>query len=72
MSIEELTAAVLDLPPRERAALIEMAEDSLYPMHDIDPAILERARCTMADIKSGRATTVPADEVLDMLDRMAS
>jgi hypothetical protein len=39
---------------------------------EIDPAILERARRTMADIRAGREKTIPADEVLDMLDRMAS
>lgn len=71
MTIDQLTAAVLDLPPNERAQLIEKVEDSLFT-DEIDPAILERARQSMADIKSGRVKSVPADEVLAMLDRMAT
>jgi hypothetical protein len=70
MSLDELTAAVLDLSPEDRFALMERVEDSMFH-DDIDPAILERARRSMADIKSGRAKGVPADEVLDILDRIA-
>lgn len=71
MSIDELTSAVLDLPPEDRFALMERVEGSMFN-DEIDPAVLERARRTMADIKSGRAKGVPADEVLAMLDRIAS
>ncbi|HEX6371557.1 MAG TPA: addiction module protein [Longimicrobium sp.] len=70
MSIDELTAAVLDLPLEERFALMERVEGSMFH-EDIDPAVLERARQSMADIKSGRAKAVPADEVLGMLNRIA-
>lgn len=70
MSLDELTAAVLDLPPKDRARLIERVEDSMFN-DEIDPAVLKRARRSMADIKSGCAKAVPADEVLDMLDRIA-
>lgn len=71
MSLDELTAAVLDLPLDQRAELIERVEESMFH-EDIDPAVLERARRSMADIKSGRVKSVPAEEVLDMLDRIAS
>jgi hypothetical protein len=71
MSLDELTAAVLDLSPEDRFDLIERVEDSLFH-DDIDPAVLERARRSMADIKSGRVKSVPADDVLDMLDRIAT
>jgi hypothetical protein len=71
MTIDQLTAAVLDLPPRERARLLEKVEDSLFT-DEIDPTVLERARQSMADIKSGRVKSVPADEVLAMLDRIAT
>ena len=71
MSIDELTAAVLDLPPEDRFALIERVENSMFH-GEIEPAVLERARSSMADIKSGRVKAVPADEVLNMLDRIAT
>lgn len=71
MSLEEVVTAALELPPEERFALIERVEEDM--LHDdIDPAVLERARQSMADIKSGRVKAVPADEVLDMLDRIAT
>jgi putative addiction module component (TIGR02574 family) len=69
MSLEELTAAVLELPPRQRATLMEKVEDSLYPVDEIDPADLERARREFADMKAGRVKGVPADEVLEELER---
>ena len=71
MSIDELTAAVLDLPPEDRAALIGRVEGSLYPVDDIDPAVLDRARRELADMKSGRVKGIPMEELLDELDRMA-
>jgi putative addiction module component (TIGR02574 family) len=71
MSLDELTAAVLDLPPDERAALIERVEGSLYPVDDIDPAVLEEARRQLDDMKAGRVKGIPMEQLLDELDRMA-
>jgi putative addiction module component (TIGR02574 family) len=71
MSLEELTAAVLDLPPQDRARLIERVEDSLYPVTDIDPAVLEEARRQLDDMKAGRVKGIPMEQLLDELDRMA-
>ncbi|HEX2210921.1 MAG TPA: addiction module protein [Longimicrobium sp.] len=68
MSIDELTAAVLDLPPRQRAELIERVEDSLYPIDDIDPATLDRARRELADMKAGRVKGIPMEDLLDELE----
>lgn len=69
MSIEELTAAVLELPPGERAVLMERVEGSLYPVDDIDPADLERARREFADMKAGRVKGIPMEQLLDELER---
>jgi putative addiction module component (TIGR02574 family) len=71
MTIDQLTAAVLDLPPEQRALLREKLEDSLYPMDDIDPADLEEAHRRLDAMKSGRVKGVPFEELLDELDRMA-
>ncbi|HYR09438.1 MAG TPA: addiction module protein [Longimicrobium sp.] len=71
MSLDELTAAVLDLPPKDRARLIERVEDSLYPVTDIDPAALEEARRQLDDMKAGRVKGIPMEQLLDELDRMA-
>ncbi len=74
MSIDELTAAVMDLSPEDRFALMERVEGSMFH-DDIDSAVLERARRSMADIKSGRTKAVPADEVLanpEFTDELAS
>jgi putative addiction module component (TIGR02574 family) len=71
MSVEELTAAVLELPPKQRALLREKLEDSLYPLSDIDPADLEEAHRRLDDLKSGRVKGVPFEALLDELDRMA-
>lgn len=71
MSLEELTAAVLDLPPTQRAALIEKVEDTLYPTDEIEPAVLEKACRELAEMKSGRVKGIPMENLLDELDRSA-
>lgn len=71
MSVQDVVAAAMDLSREDRMSLLEQVEDSLYS-DEIDPEILERAQRTLDDIKAGRVKTIPADEVLDMLDRMAT
>lgn len=71
MSLKELTSAVLDLPPADRARLVERVEDSLYPVTDINPAVLEEARRQLDDMKTGRVKGIPMEQLLDELDRMA-
>jgi hypothetical protein len=73
MSIEELESALMELPGEQMDDLLNriLSRRAAYE-EEIDPVVLERARRTVADIRSGRETTVPADEVLDMLDQMAS
>lgn len=73
MSIEEREAALMELPDEQIDDLLDRIRSRRVAYEEeIDPAVLERARRTVADIRSGRETTVPADEVLDMLDQMAS
>jgi hypothetical protein len=73
MSIDELEAVLVNLPGEQWDDLLDRVlaqRESLE--EEIDPAILERAQRTLEDIRAGRVQTVPAEEVLDMLDRMAS
>ena len=73
MSIEELESALMELSGEQMDDLLNrlLSRRAAYE-EEIDPAVLERARRTVADIRSGREATIPADEVLDMLDQMAS
>lgn len=73
MSIAEIEAVLVEMPDEQFDELIDRVVAQKRRVEDeIDPAILERARRTMDDIRAGREKTVPAEEVLDMLDRMAS
>jgi hypothetical protein len=73
MSIAEIEAVLVEMPDEQFDELIDRVVAQKRRVEDeIDPAILERARRTMDDIRAGRENTVPAEEVLDMLDRMAS
>lgn len=66
MSIEEVEAVLVDLPDEQLDDLLDRVMSHRETLEDeIHPAILERARRTMSDIRSGRANTVPADDVLD-------
>lgn len=70
MSVEQVVAAALDLSEEDRISLLEQVEDSLYS-DEIDPADLEDHYRIMEEVRAGRMKTVPAEQVLDMLDRMA-
>jgi hypothetical protein len=70
MSFEEVVAAALELPEEERVSLLEQVEDSLYS-DEIDPADVEDHHRIIAEINAGRMKTVPAEQVLDMLEAAA-
>lgn len=72
MSIEEIEAVLLDLPGEQLDELLDrlVSQRSGYD-DDIDPAELQEARRRSADMKSGRVTPVPFEQLLDDLDRMA-
>lgn len=70
MSVEDVAAAAMDLSPEDRITLLERVEDSLYS-DAIDAADIEDSHRIMEDIEAGRMRTVPAEQVLEMLDRMA-
>lgn len=69
MSIEELEVALMELPDEQMDDLLNriLSRRAAYE-EDIDPEVLERARRTVADIRSGRETTVPAEQVLRDLE----
>jgi hypothetical protein len=69
MTLSEVKAAALALPRREQVELLYALEDSVYP--PIDPADLAESRWIMDEIRAGRMETVPAEEVLAELDRIA-
>ena len=65
MSIETLTAEALKLPPDQRATLADKLVESLDPSDDPE---IRRAWETeidrrIADVESGRAKTIPAEQV---------
>ena len=70
MSIEELEAAALDLSPEDRIKLLERIEDGLFS-DEVDAEDIEDSRRIMEEIEAGRMKTVPAEDVLNMLNRMA-
>lgn len=73
MSIEEIETVLVNLPGEEWDDLLDRVLSQRESLEEeIDPAILERAQRTLEDIRAGRVKTIPAEEVLDMLDRMAS
>jgi hypothetical protein len=51
-------------------SLLEQVEDSLYS-DEIDPADIEDSHRIMREIDAGRMRTVPAEQVVEMLKRMA-
>jgi putative addiction module component (TIGR02574 family) len=63
----DLESQALELPTRERARLAERLISSLDPEVDADAEALwlQEAERRLAELESGEALAVPADEVFD-------
>jgi hypothetical protein len=70
MSVQEVAAAAMELSREDRLSLLEQVEGSLYS-DEISPADIADSHRIMREIEAGRMGTVPAEQVLAMLDRMA-
>jgi|tagenome__1003787_1003787.scaffolds.fasta_scaffold9356505_1 putative addiction module component (TIGR02574 family) len=70
---EQIWSAALQLDPTDREALAEELWLSLTPSEqdEIDKAWLAEAYRRDAEIKAGRMSTTPVDEVIDRLMRKA-
>lgn len=63
MSIKEIEAYALQLPPSERARLAQRLIDSLDDAGEVEQAWTEEAARRDEELCSGRATAVPAEQV---------
>lgn len=69
--VEELARKARALPPEER---VRLAEELLATVHEIDPEVEaaweEEIRRRIAEIDSGKAKLIPADEVFAEVRRL--
>lgn len=75
LPLKRLEAEALDLPVRERAQLVHRLIASLNEDADEDPEEVERAweeeiRRRVAEVESGTAELIPAEEVFAELRRL--
>lgn len=63
-SVEDLAAQALQLPPEERARLVERLIVSLEPRSVAQADRLDLALSRREEVKSGRVSMVPGDEAL--------
>jgi len=64
---EDIEAAALQLPERERARLAELLLSSLDEEDEIAAAWADEAERRFEELKSGRTKALPADEVLERI-----
>lgn len=62
--VHDLEAQVLGLPAEDRARLLERLIASFEPQSSAQQAWLQVAQRRLADLRSGKVTTVPGDEAL--------
>jgi putative addiction module component (TIGR02574 family) len=62
--VEDLAAQALDLPPEDRAKLVERLLASFEPKSPAQAAWLKLASDRRDDIRAGKAAMVPGDEAL--------
>jgi putative addiction module component (TIGR02574 family) len=62
--VHDLEAEVLNLPPEDRARLLERLIASFEPQSPAQRAWHELALRRQAEVKAGRASMVPGDEAL--------
>jgi putative addiction module component (TIGR02574 family) len=62
--IHDLEAQILDLPPEDRARLLERLIASFEPKSKAQEAWLQLALRRQQDVRSGKVAMVPGDEAL--------
>ena len=73
MGVKELLAEAISLPVEERAALIDTLLRSLnQPEGEVDREWIAEADRRLDEVRSGRATTIPADEVFAEIRRRSA
>jgi Putative addiction module component len=63
-SAHDLTAKVLDLPPLERAQILELLIASFEPKSPVQEAWMNLALERRKDVRSGKIAMVPGEEAL--------
>lgn len=73
MSIQEIEAVLVALPDEQLDGLWERVVSQRVGAEDeVEPEILAEARRRLQEMKSGRVASVPFEQLLDDLDRLAS
>ncbi len=69
MTTDDLFAAALSLPPAQREELVARLDESLRPppSPEVEDAWVDEVNARVRAMDEGRATSVPADEVLEKL-----
>jgi putative addiction module component (TIGR02574 family) len=67
MKIDQLESFLLQLPEHDRARLAERLIESLGEEGDIEEAWYDEAERRLAELESGHAKAVPAEEVFASL-----
>lgn len=62
--VHDLEAEILDLPPEDRARLLERLIASFEPKSDAQKAWLELALRRQEEVRAGKVSMVPGDEAL--------
>ena len=62
--VEDLAAQALNLPPEDRAKLVERLIESFEPRSAAQAAWLQLAKARREDVTSGKVSMVPGDEAL--------
>lgn len=62
--VHDLAAEVLDLPPEDRARMLELLIASFEPKSDAQKAWMKLALRRREEVRSGKVTMVPGDEAL--------
>ena len=62
--VNELAAEVLDLPPEDRARILELLIASFEPKSNAQKAWMDLALSRREELRSGKLAMVPGDEAL--------
>jgi len=64
MSVEDLAAQALNLPPEDRAKLVERLIASFEPKSPAQAAWLKLANSRREDVRAGKVVMVPGEDAL--------
>lgn len=68
LTVDQITAAALNLPPEEREELLDAILATMHDDREMDPALMSTIDRRFEELRSGKVKGIPAEDVIRGLE----